>query len=108
MNHNACYILFDVKPGAFRPQPKVTSSVIRLQVLGFPSVGVVSEERFFAVVRAAFGQRRKTAVNAMSSLLGLPKEAILSAVSAAGLPESVRAEQITMEGFASITNALYR
>ena len=101
-------ILFDVKPGAFRPQPKVTSSVIRLQVLGFPSVGVVSEERFFAVVRAAFGQRRKTAVNAMSSLLGLPKEAILSAVSAAGLPESVRAEQITMEGFASITNALYR
>ena len=99
-------ILFDVRPGAFRPQPKVTSSVIRLEVREKPLVST-SPERFFSLVRAAFGQRRKTAVNAISALLGVPKEDVSAAIREAGYPETVRAEQITMEGFEAIAENLF-
>ena len=99
-------ILFDVGPGAFRPRPKVNSAVIRLAVRDKPYVAVKDEKMFFSVVRGAFGQRRKTAANAVSSALSADKETIYRALEYAGADASVRAEKLTMEDFAKISDYL--
>ena len=57
--------LFDVPPGAFRPPPKVDSAVVRLVPHAPASIGIDDPKRFAEVVRAAFGQRRKTLRNAL-------------------------------------------
>ena len=99
-------MLFDVKPGAFRPRPKVMSSVIRLRIREHAPVKISSPDALFRVVRAAFGQRRKTAINAVSALMNIHKKDAETAIREAGLPDSVRAEQISLEGFARLTEAL--
>ena len=68
-------LLFTVQPGSFYPAPKVTSAVIRLNVRKTPAVEVPGgdEKAFFSLIRAAFSQRRKTAANAISNGLQLPK-----------------------------------
>ena len=58
--------LFDVSAGSFMPAPKVDSSVIRLDIRPDPPVEISDEKFFFRVVKAAFGQRRKTASNSLS------------------------------------------
>ena len=98
-------MLFTVKPGAFRPRPKVTSCVIRLEIREKPAAET-DTDLLFRVVRAAFGQRRKTAVNALSSLLGISKQTAADAVAEAGLAPEVRAEQITLDAFAALAEAL--
>src|SRR5262249_9459143 len=55
--------LFEVPPSAFVPQPKVQSAVVHLAVRSRPEIAVSDEESFFALVRAAFAQRRKTILN---------------------------------------------
>lgn len=99
-------ILFTVSPGSFTPPPKVTSAVIQLVPQREPPVHPVSEERMFAVIRAAFGQRRKTAVNAISAGLGLPKQRLQQAVAALGLDERIRPEQLTLAQMASLSDLL--
>ena len=98
--------LFDVGPGSFRPRPKVTSSVIRIEMRKEPAVRTEDEEMMFSAVRAAFGQRRKTAVNSMSSLMAIPRETLQEAFRAAGVPEGIRAEKMTLADFAAVTDAL--
>ena len=100
-------ILFDVAPGCFLPAPKVTSSVVRLRVRTAPPVAVTDEKLLFAVVRAAFNQRRKTLVNALSS--GLPefgKETIAAAVERCGFDARIRGEALDLAGFAAVADAL--
>ena len=63
---------------------------------------------FFKIVRAAFSQRRKRAVNAVSAGLSLDKAAVEQAFSQAGLPPDIRAERITLEGFAALSRLLPR
>lgn len=99
-------LLFTVQPGSFFPPPKVTSAVIRLEVRAAPPVAVAEEAAFFRLVRAAFGQRRKTAANAISAGLGLPKARVAGALARAGLPAAVRPEQLTLEQFAALRAAL--
>ena len=100
-------ILFDVSPGCFLPAPKVTSSVVRLTVRKAPPVEVISEKRFFAVVRAAFNQRRKTLLNALSSgLSGFAKEQIAQAIADCGLDEKVRGEALGIAEFARLSDRL--
>ncbi len=100
-------ILFDVSPGCFLPAPKVTSSVVRLTVRKAPPVEVISEKRFFAVVRAAFNQRRKTLLNALSSgLSGFTKEQIAQAIAECGLDEKVRGEALGIAEFARLSDRL--
>ena len=55
------------------------------------------EKFFFRVVKSGFSQRRKTAANAISSLMGIPKEKVYSALKAVGLPETARIESLNME-----------
>ena len=105
--HTQPELLFDVGPECFVPAPKVTSSVIRMIPRRTPPEGVTDEKRFFRVVRAAFGQRRKTLLNALSAGLGgVEKEAIRAAIATAGLPENIRGERLGIPEFSALTRAL--
>ena len=98
-------LMFDVSPGSFYPPPKVTSSVLRLEVR--PStVAPADEKRMFAVIKAAFSQRRKTAVNAVASGLRLEKASVLRAFMQAGVPETIRPERMTLADFAALSGLL--
>ena len=90
--------LFDVPPGAFRPPPKVESAVVRLVPRAPGTIGIADHARFAAIVRAAFGQRRKTLRNALSTVLGT------DAIEAAGLSPGDRAEQVPVDGFVRLAN----
>ncbi|HKP12039.1 MAG TPA: rRNA adenine dimethyltransferase family protein, partial [Blastocatellia bacterium] len=101
--------LFDVPPSAFRPQPKVQSAILRLSVRERPAVGVSDEARFFALVRAAFAQRRKTIANNLKAArhaLGLTVE-ISAALEQAGIQPQRRAETLALDDFAALHHALF-
>lgn len=99
-------LLFQVGRGSFLPPPKVDSAVLRLDLRQEPPVSVADEDWFFRVSRAAFAQRRKTVANSLSATLGLPKPQVEQALAAAGAPENVRAERLTLEQLAALANAL--
>ena len=99
-------MMFTVQAGSFYPAPKVTSAVVRLDIRSTPAVAVPDEKAYFALVRAAFGQRRKTAANAIAAGLGLPRQQVADALAAAGLDPRVRPEQLTLEHFAALDAAL--
>ena len=88
------------------PAPKVDSAVISLNIRPEPAVNVNNEKFFFNIIKSAFSQRRKTAVNSISSVLGISKDNILSALKYYGIDSSVRAEQLTLQNFADIANYL--
>lgn len=99
-------ILFPVPRISFFPQPNVDSAVIRLAVRQKPPADVPDEKAFFAAVKAAFGQRRKTAANSIAAGLSVPKEQVVSALRLAGIRPDARAEQITMQQFAELSALL--
>ena len=99
-------ILFGVSAGSFMPAPKVDSAVIRLDILKEPCVQVEDEELFFKVVKAAFSQRRKTLPNSLSAGLQISKLTVTDALNRANVPVNYRAEQLTMEQLAKISNAI--
>lgn len=95
-----------ISAGSFMPPPKVDSAVITLKIREEPPVKVESEELFFKLVRAAFAQRRKTAINSIASSLALPKSQVGTAFAEAGIPGNARAEALTMEQFADIERCI--
>lgn len=99
-------MMFTVQAGSFYPAPKVTSAVVRMDIRPAPAVQVPDEQAYFALVRAAFGQRRKTAANSIASGLGIPRPQVAAALEAAGLDARVRPEQLTLEDFAAVDAAL--
>ncbi len=99
-------ILFQVSRGSFMPAPNVDSTVIRLNVREQPPVKLSDEAHFFRLIKAAFGQRRKTALNAVSSGMGLPKAEVAKAMERAGIAPTARAEQMALEMLADFSNEL--
>ncbi len=102
-------LLFDVPPSCFLPQPKVTSSVIRLNVRQGPPCPVEDEDLFFRVVRASFAQRRKQLQNGLAA--GFPavgKEAMGDILQNCGLSPTVRGETLDIPTFARIAAAIGR
>ncbi|MBQ9861318.1 MAG: 16S rRNA (adenine(1518)-N(6)/adenine(1519)-N(6))-dimethyltransferase RsmA [Clostridia bacterium] len=95
-------ILFSVSRGSFLPAPKVDSSVIRLRLHGKPPCEIADEALFFRLVHAAFGQRRKTLPNSLGAA-GYTKEQIVTALQAAGLSPTTRAEELTLAQYATLT-----
>ena len=93
-------MLFAVGPGAFKPPPKVDSAVVRLVPRAPESVGIDDPARFAAVVRDAFGQRRKTLRNALSRLCDE------AAIRGAGVDPQARAEQLAVADFVRLANHL--
>ena len=98
--------LFNVSRGSFMPAPNVDSTVIRLDIRPYPAVEVSDEKKFFRMVKAAFAQRRKTAVNSIASGMGLSKAQVTDVLIKSGLSETVRAEKLTMEELAVLCENL--
>jgi 16S rRNA (adenine1518-N6/adenine1519-N6)-dimethyltransferase len=99
-------LLFDVPPHCFHPQPKVTSSVIRLSARKEKPFAVSDEDFLFRIIRAAFNQRRKTLPNALSSGLGLERGEIGRALENSGLDPRIRGEALDMAAFVKIADEL--
>ena len=101
-------LLFDVPPHCFVPQPKVTSAVVRLRRRSAPPAAVTDMDFFFAVVRAAFNQRRKTLPNAVAAgVRELTRADVEAALVSLGLSPTVRGEALSLESFAALANALW-
>ena len=103
--------LFDVPPGAFRPVPKVWSTVARLRVRG-GAASDFDEKLFTRLVGASFAQKRKTILNNLRSapedLRSLVEAAggAVSLLEAAGVEPQRRAESLTLEEWAALAAAL--
>lgn len=98
-------IIKHVPAGSFIPAPKVDSAVVSMEVLETPSVTPKEEKKFFALIKAAFSQRRKTLVNALSGsgMFG-SKEEIQKAVESVGLSPTVRGEALSIEQFCELSD----
>ena len=103
--HTDARIVMDVPPRAFMPAPEVTSAVIACRVRETPAVHPTDEKLFFRLVRAAFGRRRKTLLNALTGA-GLTKELCRAGLAAAGIAESLRGEQLSLADFARLSDAV--
>jgi 16S rRNA (adenine1518-N6/adenine1519-N6)-dimethyltransferase len=99
-------LAFSVPSGAFRPPPLVDSAVLHLRVLPAPPVPVADPTRLRVVVRAAFGQRRKSLANALAAGLGAPAERMRERLTAASIDPGRRAETVSLAEFARLTEAL--
>lgn len=102
------YIAANVPPNCFMPRPNVGSAVIHLESYQNPPVSVKDEKLMFALIRASFNQRRKTLLNGLKNATDLPygKEELLETFVALGWKETVRGEQLTLEQFAQLSDAL--
>ncbi len=92
--------LFDVRPGAFTPPPRVDSSVVRLAPHPLPPVAVRNPGTFGRLVQAAFAHRRKTLRNNLKALLAAETMAGL------GIAPERRAETLSLGEFAALANAV--
>lgn len=102
-----CELLFEVPPDCFLPAPKVTSAVVQLIPHSAPPVEG-DRDVIFAVVNAAFSQRRKTLLNALSSAYGsrFPKDELRQILLDCGLSETVRGERLGLEQFSRLAQHL--
>lgn len=98
-------MLFSVSCGSFLPAPAVDSAVIRLDLPEELPPDTPPKEDFFRVVRAGFGQRRKTLLNALSAGLCMEKDGVRQLLAAAALPETTRAEQVTLAQWKALAAA---
>lgn len=101
-------IIANVPPGCFIPKPNVGSAVIRLTRYEKPPVETQDEKRMFAIIRAAFNQRRKTLVNALSNagIYSINKEKTLQALEEMKLSPTIRGEALTLAQFACLSDLL--
>ena len=95
-------LLFKVGRGAFLPAPRVDSAVVRLTPLAQPRAPISDPDHYEAVVRAAFGQRRKTLRNALRAKFDGVDEALVRA----GIDGERRGETLSIAEFAKLAEAL--
>lgn len=103
-------IVMEVSPNCFMPRPNVGSAVIRLERHKENPVSVIDEELMFSLIRASFNQRRKTLVNGIKNAaeLNFTREQIEEALTALGLPLTIRGEALTLEQFAKLSDELLK
>ena len=99
-----------VSPACFIPKPNVGSAVIRLDRYEKPPVETEDEAFLFAVIKAAFNQRRKTLANGLANAreLGITRQQAEEALLQMELSPSIRGEALTLREFADLSNILYR
>ena len=93
---------------AFVPRPKVDSTVIRLNIRKEKPVELTDERLFFETVKNGFGQRRKTLLNSLTGVRGLPKEKIAEVLEKCGIDPRRRAETLNLEEFGAVANEIAR
>ena len=105
--HVQCQLLFEVPSECFLPAPKVTSAVVRLTPHAVPPVDG-ARGAIVAVVKAAFAQRRKTLLNALSAAYGsrFSKDQLRQIILDCGLPETVRGERLGLDDFSRLARRL--
>ncbi len=96
--------LFNVSAGSFMPPPNVESTVIELLPKDEPDYKPQDEKLFFRLVKAGFGQRRKTLPNALSAGANLSKEEAIKAVTQAVGDAKIRAEKLTMQDWQKLSD----
>jgi 16S rRNA (adenine1518-N6/adenine1519-N6)-dimethyltransferase len=100
--------LFYVSAGNFLPKPKVDSAVMRFLLYDKPPVDVKNAAFMICVIRAAFGQRRKTLCNALSAVYpSLDKNMIADVITSCGFRSDIRGERLNITDFASLSDALF-
>jgi 16S rRNA (adenine1518-N6/adenine1519-N6)-dimethyltransferase len=106
--HCQADILLGIDKTCFFPQPKVSSSFIRLIIRKKPLVRVKDEEYLFSIIKAGFNQRRKTLLNALSNSkkLCLDKNVLTDTFNRLGLDRRVRAEELSLNEFALLSDSL--
>ena len=103
-------VMLQVPPSSFIPRPEVDSCVLRLTAYTEPPVKA-DEELMFALIRAAFNQRRKTLANALANGLDyhgkkISRGAAAAAITSLGLPETVRGERLSLAEFAALADGV--
>ncbi len=97
---------FRLKRGAFYPPPKVESVVLHIALHSSPPVPVNDIPHFFRTVRAGFAQKRKQLHNTLASTLGIPSTTIKAALAEADVEPTRRAETLSLEEWARVSNTL--
>ncbi len=107
----AAEIVAHVPPAAFFPPPKVSSTILLLKAIQDPAIhhGVSDRKAFFATVKAAFGQRRKTLLNALSAgSINVGKDELRQIIAGLGLREDIRGEALALADFVRLSNEISR
>ena len=102
--HTEAVKLFEVPSTAFMPPPAVDSAVILCTKRAQPPVDIPSEKLFFRVVRAAFGQRRKTLANALQGG-GFSREDVTAMLQQTGIKGERRGETLSLDEFAALSRS---
>lgn len=101
-------MLFTVSADRFMPPPKVTSSVVHIDLWKEKPVQPIDEPLFFRTIKAAFEQRRKTLPNSLST--GFPeisKEKLTEIIISCGHKPDIRGEKLTVADFCNLSNKIY-
>ncbi len=100
-------IAFTVPPSSFMPPPKVESAIVAMVRREKPPVDA-DPDMLFKVIRGSFNERRKTLVNGLANYpeLGKSKQEIAKAIEAYGFAATVRGEQLSLEEFSRLADAL--
>ena len=100
-------IMFNVPNTSFIPEPEVTSTVIKLEILKEPRIKVKNEEILFKVIKAAFMQKRKTLLNALvNNKVFKTKDDAEKCFSELNIDLKIRGEKLTLEQFGMIADYL--
>lgn len=100
-------IVLNVSKECFIPIPKVDSAVLKLNLLNKPKVDVQDEKLFFKIIKTAFLQKRKTLINSLSNNGIENKETLEKILNKLNINPKIRAEELSLEDFANITNLLF-
>jgi 16S rRNA (adenine1518-N6/adenine1519-N6)-dimethyltransferase len=96
----------NVSNKVFFPEPKVSSSILKINILKTPRIKVKDEKLLFKVIKGSFGQRRKTLLNSLSHSLNLDKDVLLEAMGKISLDPSRRGETLTLEEFGRLSDVI--
>lgn len=89
---------------SFIPEPSVKSEIINLKIRKEPVIKKIDEEKLFRIIKSSFQQRRKTLVNSLSNSGIIEKAKIINILRELELKENIRAEELTLQDFANISN----
>ncbi len=101
------FSVITVPASVFYPPPKVDSAVLRLDIRKRPPVNLRDERVFFQVIKAGFGQRRKTLENSLTGVESLGKEDICNVLRSVNIDGKRRAETLSLDELAQIANEIY-
>lgn len=101
-------VICKAEPHCFIPQPKVASSVVHLEIPSENGLKAKDEKKFFNIVKSAFGQRRKTLVNALSKspYFSADKQTIINALTQMNLNPNIRGEKLSIKDFIRLSELI--